>query len=302
VYRNAQVAAVLGFPKAVSVDEQFMGAIPSDRRRLKQALDAVLLNGGDFDLEIGVKRRGRGVLRCSVSLRALTGHGGAVTGAIACVADITDSARLRQQLEERATFDVLTRCHNRASILSILERTLADSLSQSRGTAVIFLDLDRFKQLNDSLGHAAGDAFLVEVAQRMRRAVRNEDMVGRLGGDEFLVVCRDLESVDRAHDIAARLSEEIEGREIVLAEASVQPRASIGVAWTPDHDVEADGLVARADAAMYEAKRKRKRQLRVPRVSRRADPYGAEPIAFAKIAGGLRRTSGQNCSAATGSM
>jgi diguanylate cyclase (GGDEF)-like protein/PAS domain S-box-containing protein len=256
VYRNKQVAYVLGCRNAVSVDQQFASAVHSDRPRLKQALDTVLINGGDHDLEIGVKRRGREMLRCSVSLRALTTENGVVTGAIVSVADITDSARLRQELEERATFDVLTRCHNRASILSILDRTLSDAVVDRRGSAVIFIDLDGFKQLNDNLGHATGDAFLVEIAQRLQRAVRHEDKVGRLGGDEFLVVCREVESADRAQEIAERLAAEIEGKEVLLGTVSVHPRASIGVAWAAA-GADADGLVARADAAMYEAKRKR---------------------------------------------
>jgi diguanylate cyclase (GGDEF)-like protein len=99
------------------------------------------------------------------------------------VADITESVRLRQQLEDRATFDVLTRCHNRAAILQVLERALAEP--SQVGTAAIFVDLDRFKEINDRLGHAAGDALLVEVAQRLRRSVRDRDLVGRLGGDEW---------------------------------------------------------------------------------------------------------------------
>jgi diguanylate cyclase (GGDEF)-like protein/PAS domain S-box-containing protein len=257
VYRNARVASVLGRPHADTLEKQFGGAVPADRARLEQAMNAVLRHGRDRDLEIGIRRRGGGVSRCAVNLRALTSDSGAVTGAIVCVSDVTESVRLREQLEDRATFDVLTRCHNRASILSILEQTLAERDRDQRGTAVIFLDLDGFKNINDTLGHAAGDEFLVEVARRLCAEVRAGDTVGRLGGDEFLVVCRDVESAAGAFEIAERLAAAIEAPEVRLQEQLVQPRASIGVAWTNGPGADSDALVARADAAMYEAKRGR---------------------------------------------
>jgi diguanylate cyclase (GGDEF)-like protein/PAS domain S-box-containing protein len=255
VYRNARVAAMLGRPQAATLEKQFAGAVPSDRARLEQAVNSVLRQGRDRDLEIGVKHRGGAISRCAVNLRALTSDSGVVTGAIVCVSDVTESVRLREQLEDRATFDVLTRCHNRASILSILQQALAAQQDGEGGTAVIFIDLDKFKTLNDTLGHAAGDAFLVEVARRLRTEVRACDSVGRLGGDEFLIVCRGVESAASAVEIAQRLAEALELPDVVIEGQSMKPRASIGLAWTNQADADPDALVARADAAMYEAKR-----------------------------------------------
>jgi diguanylate cyclase (GGDEF)-like protein/PAS domain S-box-containing protein len=262
VYRNARLRGLLGHPKAETVDRQFASTIPGDRDRLEQALSAVLVHGRDRDLEISVKRPRRGVLKCTVSLRALSNETGAVTGAVICVADITESARLREQLEDRATFDVLTRCHNRASILSILDQTLADesTFSNGRGAAVIFIDLDRFKELNDTLGHSAGDAYLVDVARRLRSAVRANDSVGRLGGDEFLAVCPGVESEAAAIQLTARLHQELESGRIQLGRRAVTPRVSVGVAWTNSPSTGGDALVAQADTAMYVVKRARRNQ------------------------------------------
>jgi predicted signal transduction protein with EAL and GGDEF domain len=105
-----------------------------------------------------------------MSLRALLRPSGEVMGAITCVLDITDSARARQELERRATFDPLTHCHNRSSVLSTLEVELARE--DSACTGVVYVDLDKFKPVNDKLGHAAGDELLVLVAERLRSPER----------------------------------------------------------------------------------------------------------------------------------
>ena len=93
---------------------------------------------------------------------------------------------MRNELERRASLDPLTKCHNRRSIMTTLERTLAKYRETSLGVAVIFVDLDRFKPVNDRFGHAAGDELLTVLADRLRRTVRADDIVGRIGGDEFL--------------------------------------------------------------------------------------------------------------------
>jgi diguanylate cyclase (GGDEF)-like protein len=134
---------------------------------------------------------------------------------------------------------------------------LAHAVVRARGagdgvTAVVFVDLDDFKQVNDILGHAAGDAVLVEVAGRLRALVRSEDLVGRLAGDEFVVVCR---LADRDRDVRA-LAERIGAAlavPVVAGDREVTVSASVGVAFL-DPDVGADVLLERADAAMYRSK------------------------------------------------
>jgi diguanylate cyclase (GGDEF)-like protein len=187
------------------------------------------------------------------SLRALTAESGEVTGAIVCVADVTESARLRDELHMRATFDDITRCHNRASTMTSLEALLSDTGAGGR-PAVIFVDLDRFKEVNDTLGHAAGDELLSVVARRLLRAVRADDIVGRIGGDEFLVIRPGIADAGQAMTTANRLAGTFR-REVRLKAGRLRCRASIGVAWSSEPEFDAEGLVAMADAAMYEAKR-----------------------------------------------
>ena len=99
------------------------------------------------------------------------------------MADVTDSARMRDELKRRATFDELTGCHNRASFMLALEANIAEMPDTDR--AVMFVDLDRFKELNDRCGHAAGDELLRTIGERLRATVRSNDLVGRVGGDDF---------------------------------------------------------------------------------------------------------------------
>ena len=122
-----------------------------------------------------------------------------------------------------------------------------------RGNAVVFIDLDRFKAVNDDLGHAAGDRLLVEVADRLRSTLRDGDRVGRFGGDEFLVICPGVDSADQAREIAERIATVLTST-VDIGSRSVTLRASVGVAWTTEH-LEADTLIAWADSAMYESKR-----------------------------------------------
>ncbi|MGH2865124.1 MAG: diguanylate cyclase [Solirubrobacteraceae bacterium] len=216
-----------------------------------RALGEVLQEGVDRDVEVDITLPSGAWRRALVSLRALLRPSGEVSGAITCVLDITDSARARAELEHRATFDPLTHCYNRSSVLSILERELARSDSASTG--VVYVDLDRFKPVNDELGHAAGDELLVLVAERMRLASRDSDVAGRLGGDEFLVVLRDIPGPEMAVRAAERIAETLcDTFELTLGE--VELRASVGVACSDGAQVGSEELVKRADAAMYRSK------------------------------------------------
>jgi diguanylate cyclase (GGDEF)-like protein/PAS domain S-box-containing protein len=259
VYRNERLSTILGRPAYTTLADVLAAAQAGSVEPLREALDNALTCGRDVDLEIGVRHHGFDEpRRCSFNIRALSDDAGAVTGAIVCVSDVTESVQLRKELEARATFDVLTGVLNRAAILQALEETLRGR--GPGGTAVIFIDLDRFKDVNDRFGHAAGDAYLVEVAARLRSAIRESDELGRIGGDEFLVVCRSVESSTAALDLAHRLQTSLQSAPIPLwlqgSSQPLVPGASIGVAWserTPT--ISADALVARADQAMYTSKR-----------------------------------------------
>jgi len=260
VYTNNRLHRILGTSRAATVDEQLSTVSPDDRVVLAEAFDAVLLCRLDSDLEVRLRASDadgtKEMRRCLFSLRALTTETGEVTGAIVCVADVTESARLRDEFHMRATFDDITRCHNRASTMAALEVLLSTGADRGGAgrPAVIFVDLNRFKTVNDELGHAAGDELLGVVASRLLQAVRADDIVGRIGGDEFLVIRPGVTNASEAMATARRLAETFR-HEVRLKSGRLSCRASIGVAWSPARSLDAEGLVAMTDAAMYEAKR-----------------------------------------------
>ncbi|MGO9321241.1 MAG: diguanylate cyclase [Solirubrobacteraceae bacterium] len=218
---------------------------------LDATLEEVLREGVDRDIEVDITLPSGAGRRALMSLRALLRPNGEVNGAITCVLDITDSARARQELERRATFDPLTHCHNRSSVLDMLEREL--EREDAGSTGVVYVDLDRFKPVNDTLGHAAGDELLVLVAERLKLASRDSDVVGRLGGDEFLVVLRDIHGPEMAMRAADRICESLCGA-FELSCGSAELGASVGVACSKGEPITSEELVKRADAAMYQSK------------------------------------------------
>jgi diguanylate cyclase (GGDEF)-like protein/PAS domain S-box-containing protein len=224
---------------------------PDSLVSFEAALDDVLGEGTDRDLEVDIELPSGAWRRVLMSVRALLRTTGEVSGAITCVLDMTDSARVRQELEHRATFDNLTQVHNRSSILNTLTREL--EREDSKQTGVVYLDLDKFKPVNDTLGHAAGDELLEMVADRLRIASRDSDVVGRLGGDEFLIVLRDVPGPAIAMQVADRFSMALCGT-FALSCGQADLTVSIGVACCEAGCLSADELVKQADEAMYRAK------------------------------------------------
>jgi diguanylate cyclase (GGDEF)-like protein/PAS domain S-box-containing protein len=168
------------------------------------------------------------------------------------ILDVSPEMAALQELERRATIDALTECYTRQSILGELELALRQD--HSAHTAVIYLDLDGFKAVNDTLGHAAGDELLTRVAERLRVAGRGGDDIGRLGGDEFLVLLRGVPTADVAMRAAQRLCEAIGGSNFDLSSGTSALRLSAGVALADRLTETCDELVHRADAAMYRSK------------------------------------------------
>lgn len=252
VYSNERLYEILGTSATEDLVRLTESVTPEHRSLLDEVLTAVLNKdqvASDVELDLCLPETGER-RRCLVSLRALNSPDGAVTGAIVCVSDITASARMHLELADKATFDVLTRCFNRGATMAALDGALA-GLGCGR-TGVIFVDLDNFKPVNDRLGHAAGDELLATIATQLTEAMRGKDIVGRIGGDEFLVVCHNIDGPEEILIIAQRIAEVLT-QEIVLTAGTVDLSASIGVAWS-EPGMSADALVAHADEAMYHSK------------------------------------------------
>ncbi len=251
LYANERLHEILGVAKSSEIDSPFTNVVADDRTQLDRALALLMIDGEDRDLEVAVSTRRRGDDRlCDLRLRALSDADGIVTGAIVCVEDVTDRARSRAELEHRATYDPLTGCLNRASILQVVDAEMGGPVP----VGVIFLDLDGFKLVNDELGHATGDLVLIEAVRRIKECIRDTDALGRLGGDEFLVVCPGSYELEGMMHAAGRIADAF-GVPLPLGDGAVRMRASIGVAITDDARVTSELLIASADAAMYRAKR-----------------------------------------------
>jgi diguanylate cyclase (GGDEF)-like protein/PAS domain S-box-containing protein len=258
VYTNERLFEVLGTPQAETVAEQFATVRPEDGQVLSDAIRAVLGGAAERMIDVRLNLPGSPTpRRCQLHLRPLLDQGTNVVGAVGCVADVTESTLLREELEDRATFDNLTRCYNRPAVLAVLDAALVEAQRSGTGTAVVFVDLDLFKSVNDRLGHATGDELLIHAAGQLRSAVQGYADVGRIGGDEFLVVYPNVGSAEDAMRIGEQIAMCLR-EEVSLGAETLKPSASVGVAWTPTSLLDADRLVAEADAAMYDSKRLRK--------------------------------------------
>ena len=181
---------------------------------------------------------------------------GHVIGASAIARNIARQKRIERLLAHQALHDPLTDLPNRVLLRDRIESALARAQRDASAVAVFFLDLDRFKPLNDDRGHAVGDLILRQIAQRLQDTVRPDDTVARFGGDEFVIVCHDVPNEDRAARIARRLESAV-AAPLALADTNVVVHASIGVVLgRPGTTPEA--LVQAADTAMYQAKSNRR--------------------------------------------
>jgi diguanylate cyclase (GGDEF)-like protein len=173
-------------------------------------------------------------------------------GAVMLLEDVTERCRAEARISHLARYDVLTQLPNRVSFRDEIERLLALPREASRISALLFIDLDQFKQVNDTLGHPCGDQLLCAVAERLRRMLRPEEFVARFGGDEFVVFQRDIRTNDEAASLARRIVDQLSER-YKIDNHLVEIGASIGIALaTPG--ISADTLMKNADMALYRAK------------------------------------------------
>ncbi|MEO5342096.1 MAG: diguanylate cyclase [Gammaproteobacteria bacterium SHHR-1] len=172
---------------------------------------------------------------------------------VATFTDITRRKEAEEIILRRANFDKLTQLPNRSLFDDRLDSTLASARRHGRSFALLYVDLDWFKGVNDELGHAAGDALLGEVATRMEGCVREADTVGRLGGDEFAVILADLNQAAEAEEIAVRINQAL-SQPFELAEGQARISASIGIALYPEDGGDEALLKRQADRALYAAK------------------------------------------------
>lgn len=193
---------------------------------------------------------------------------------------------LRELVRQRVYDDPLTGLPNRLLFLDRLHQAQAHARRYSQLAAVLFLDLDEFKAINDKWGHATGDRLLQMVAQRLSRCIRETDTVARVGGDEFTLVVRDIDTVHQAERVARKVLRALT-RSFRVTEAEISISASIGISLYPGDGLDADLLIQKADRAMYRAKERGKNAVQIYDESMNSHPICLDAAALRAVPGPL---------------
>ena len=254
---NAAAEAMFGWTATEIVGQQVAMIVPPE---LHGALGEYLAPYGSIgqpaaqrsEVETTGVRRDGTHFPMMVSTSAITVDGSAPTIS-GIVRDLSDQKHFEAQLSHQVLHDPLTGLPNRLMLTDRLDQVLARVRRHDRMCGVLFVDLDRFKSVNDTLGHAVGDQVLIEAAARIQAAVRETDTVARLGGDEFVVLCQDIEGVHHATDFAERVIDALEAP-FRFSDDDAHVSASIGIALSADGTETAEAILANADIAMYRAK------------------------------------------------
>jgi diguanylate cyclase (GGDEF)-like protein/PAS domain S-box-containing protein len=219
-----------------------------------QRARGILQRSGHWSGEMWQCRKDGGEFLCWIELSEVSDGNGVRTHFVAVVNDVTQKKRAEQELRYLANYDTLTGLPNRTLLSERLSRAIIRARRQESRVAVLFIDLDHFKDINDSLGHAAGDRLLKAAAARLQAAIGPTDTVARLGGDEFTIIVEDLDSPEAAGRLAAELLAAFGMPLDVDERHQVSITPSIGVSLYPDHAMVPTDLLKFADTAMYQAK------------------------------------------------
>jgi diguanylate cyclase (GGDEF)-like protein/hemerythrin-like metal-binding protein len=253
-------------------------ATPDDREPMRSRLEAFARSSEpSVKLGLHVLHPERGVR--DIELLGLAMNVGGERRCLAWLTDRTDQRRVETQLAYLAYLDALTGLPNRAHFTDQLSKTLTTARKSARMFALLMVDLDGFKAVNDTHGHEMGDALLQVVAQRLGGCSRHSDTVARLGGDEFALILPHLRAPEDAAIVAGRIVRSLE-EPIVIGRVTCRIGASVGIAAFPEHANDTDSLSAAADAAMYDAKRAGKGRYRLATGRESAPPPTVEFLSW----------------------
>jgi diguanylate cyclase (GGDEF)-like protein/PAS domain S-box-containing protein len=254
-YVSDSVRNVFGYEPEELRARNFMDHIhPDDHPDLKRFVAEVASRPGSMSMVSCRLRHADGSWRHAETVGSNLLHDPEVQGWVLNTRDVTDRHALEEQLAHRAFHDSLTNLANRALFTDRVEHAVARQARRHEPVSILFLDLDGFKNVNDTLGHAAGDELIVAVAERLRACARDVDTVARLGGDEFAILLEDVRDGSGPARVADRILRAL-ADPICLREKPVRVSASIGIAVAePGADASSDELLRNADIAMYMAK------------------------------------------------
>ncbi|WP_428717410.1 putative bifunctional diguanylate cyclase/phosphodiesterase [Undibacterium curvum] len=216
--------------------------------------DDHFLKYGGSTMEVRRKKKSGEVFWASLTLNTLKDKNGTPIALVGYLSDITQRKQTEQQLNHLAYFDPLTNLPNRIFFNKLVDQRLQIAQRKQQRCAILFVDLNRFKAINDTLGHEIGNALLQQVAQRFRQVLREEDLVARLGSDEFAIAIADIASQTHVGLVVEKLLASLD-EQFQIGRIDLSIGASVGIAMFPDDGSNSDLLLQRADIAMYKVKR-----------------------------------------------
>lgn len=261
---NAAFSALTGYAREDVLEQYYEDILASDQysRDFRHQVLASLDAKGVWSGEYWIRCQNGSLLPSLMTIAAVRSREGEVEHYVTLFADISHLKQTEEQLRHIAHYDPLTGLPNRLLLGERLQHAVASTRRHGDVLAVVFLDLDGFKAVNDTYGHATGDELLVTLARRMKGILRECDTVARLGGDEFVVLLPELSSGPDCKTILSRLLSAL-SEPAELLERTVQVSASLGVSFYPQvPDIDAEVLLRQADIAMYQAKQRGKNQVR----------------------------------------
>ena len=248
---NAQACRLLGYTENELRALGRQGLTEPDDPRVAALLDEHRREGAAHG-ELKMRRKDGGWVPVEVSSTTFRDRSGELCASL-IIRDITDRKRAEEHIEYLAYHDELTGIPNRAHFQRAFEHTIATSQRQGLNSALMVVDLDRFKNINDIIGHEAGDQLLKQVAARLRTCLRDGDVLARLGGDEFVILMQDASSIDAVSAVANKILEAT-SRPLVIDEQEFLITASIGISTSPHDGTDLQTLLRNSDVAMYRAK------------------------------------------------
>ena len=233
-----------------------------DNTQAHLEMHAALEQSGHFHGEFLNRRRDGTLYVVDMTISAVHDQAGLLTHFVGVFRDISEQKQSAEMMQRFALHDILTGLPNRALLHERLDKVLRNYATTKKGAALLFLDLDQFKHINDSLGHSVGDQVLQQVTGRLLGAVRDGDTVSRIGGDEFFILLESIVSHSQVEEVVQRILSDMT-KPYPIDPLHLHLTCSIGISFFPDDGMDAESLVRKADMAMYEAKRLGRNSFRV---------------------------------------
>ncbi len=246
-----EIYRILGLKFKKNITYQEIFNFINEKEYVINILKNAMKKGSKFDLQCSLTINNKNIIIHTIGKVRKTAKGSSKI--IAASMDITQEEKNKKTIHKLAFYDSLTELPNRSLLKDRIHKALQYAKRQNSKVAILFLDLDHFKLINDTLGHSIGDKLLIYTSKLLRKQLRESDTLSRIGGDEFIILLPDIDSIDDAKDVAKKILTALNGQHNIESH-QLYISTSIGISIYPDNSIEMDGLIKNADTAMYEAK------------------------------------------------